>query len=201
MPARNSSKGLESLARYWLKARRILAQRVLHTDDSAHSIALGTGIAMFVTFLPLIGFQTVISVGVAALLRANKVVCIPIVWITNVFTIVPIYGACLGLGRLVLSKSGPSNETALLATLESTPSAGIFELAYWESAWQRTLQVGIELWVGCFIVATVTSVASYFLARWGVSTYRERRRQRILRRNLRRSNVGPGVKLQRREPA
>lgn len=174
---------------------------MLHTDDSSHSIALGTGIAMFVTFLPVVGFQTVIAVGVAALLRANKVVCIPIVWITNVFTIVPIYGACLGLGRFVLSKSGPGNETAMLATLESTPSAGILELAYWQAALQRTLEVGTELWVGCVIVATVASVASYFLARWGVSTYRERRRQRILRRNLRRSSISPSTKLQRREPA
>lgn len=189
------------MARYWLKARRILAHRVLHADDTAHSIALGTGVAMFVAFLPLVGFQTVIAVGIAALLRANKVVCIPIVWITNVFTMVPIYGACLALGRFVLSKSGPSEELAVLATLESTPTAGILELAYWQAALQRTLEVGAELWVGCFIVATVTSVASYFFARWGVSAYRERRRQRILRRNLRRSNVAPAAKLQHREPA
>ena len=174
---------------------------MLHTDDTAHSIALGTGIAMFVTFLPLVGFQTVIAVGVAALFRANKVVCLPIVWITNVFTMVPIYGACLGLGRFVLSKSGPSDELAMLAALESQPIAGIFELAYWQIVLHRVFEVGIELWVGCFIVATVTSVASYFLARWGVSSYRERRRQRILRRNLRRSSISASTKLQRREPA
>ena len=189
------------MARYWLKARRILAHRVLHTDDSSHSIALGTGIAMFVTFLPLVGLQTVIAVGVAALFRANKVVCLPIVWITNVFTMVPIYGACLGLGRFVLSKSGPGDELAMLAALESQPIAGIFELAYWQTVLHRAFEVGAELWVGCFIVATVTSVASYFLARWGVSTYRERRRQRILRRNLRRSSISASTKLQRREPA
>lgn len=189
------------MARYWLKTRRILAQRVLHTDDSAHSIALGAGIATFVAFLPLIGLQTVIAVGLAALFRANKVVCIPIVWITNVFTMVPIYGACLALGRFVLSKSGPIDDSAVLATLENTPAAGFFELAYWEAALHRSLEVGREVWVGCAIVSTVTSVAAYFLARWGVSAYREQRRQRILRRNLRRANVGIDPKSPRRERA
>ena len=101
------------MAKYWLlRARRILAHRVLHTDDSPHTIALGAGIAMFITFLPLVGIQTILSVGAATLLRANKAVCIPIVWITNVFTIVPIYGACLARGRFVLASPDGGGDEA-----------------------------------------------------------------------------------------
>ncbi len=190
------------MARYWiLRARRILAHRVLHTDDSPHTIALGTGVAMFITFLPLIGLQTVLAVGAAALLRANKAVCIPIVWITNVFTIVPIYGACLGLGRFVMARPGTGGDQVLLAFLERQPDAGYIEPAFWKGTLYKVTGLGIELWVGCLIVGTVAAVTSYFLARWGVSSYRERRRQRILRRNLKRSNHANSKILRRREPA
>lgn len=188
------------MARYVLRARKFLAKKVLHTDDSPHTIALGTGIAMFVTFLPLIGLQTVIAIGIAALLRANKAVCIPIVWITNVFTAVPIYGACLGLGRFVLAGSA-ADESAALATLAQEPKAGFLELAFWKEMLFHLASLGKELWIGCLIVGTVTAVASYFLARRGVSAYRERRRLRILRRNLQRSNLARQKLVRRSEPA
>ena len=189
------------MARYWLKARRFLGHTVLHTDDSPHKIALGTGIAMFITFLPLVGFQMLLAVGTAALFRANKAVCVPIVWITNVFTIGPIYGACLALGRFVMSRSGPVDESAVIAPLEGQPAVGLFELAYWQGVLDRATAVALELWVGCVIVATVTAISSYFLARWGVVHFRERRRQRILLRNLRRANVAEVTKLRRSETA
>ena len=66
------------MSRFWFKARKFLAQKVLHADDTPHEIALGAGIAMWVAFLPLIGLQTVIAVSLAALFRANKAICFPI---------------------------------------------------------------------------------------------------------------------------
>ena len=49
---------------------------------------------------------------------ANKAVCIPIVWITNPFTLVPIYGACFGLGRVVMSSPAGNGETAIVSGLQ-----------------------------------------------------------------------------------
>ena len=59
--------------------------------------------------------------------------------------------------------------------------------------------LGAELWIGCLIVGTVFSVISYFLARWGVVKYRERRRQRALQRSLFRSKLRQGVAVRRSE--
>lgn len=160
---------------------------VLHADDSPHAIALGVGIATLIAFLPLVGIQTAMAIGVAALFRANKAVCVPIVWITNPFTLVPVYGACLALGRWILSSSqvGDGGQVAVLAALEAQPFTwDLLELQWWKSLFAKLADLGIELWVGCAIVGVVLGVMSYVLSRWGVVTYRDRRRRRLLRRSL-----------------
>lgn len=175
------------MKRFWFKARRFLAQKVLHTDDSPHAVAMGTAIAMVVAFLPLVGLQTVIAMGLAALARANKAVCIPIVWITNPLTMVPIYAACFGLGRFLLGSSGDSDGEAVLTELQRQQTAGLLEPEFWKGLLVNLAGMGLDLWVGCAVVGVVFATISYFLSRWGVTTYRERRRQRALRRQLFRS--------------
>lgn len=188
------------VARFWFRVRKFLAQKVLHTNDTPHAIALGAAIAMLVAFLPLIGLQTMIAVGLAALCRANKAVCIPIVWITNPLTMVPIYGACLGLGRLLVVSPSDASSAAVLSDLERQQGGPLFELEFWKGVFHRLSGLGLELWIGCAVVGSILGIASYFFARWGVSNYRERRRRKILRRNLLRSNLQKG-KVTRRTKA
>jgi hypothetical protein len=178
------------MRRFWLRLRRFLAQRVLHTDDSAHRIALGAAIAMFVALLPLVGLQTILAIAVAALFRANKAVCIPIVWITNPFTIVPIYGSAWGLGRFVMASKNAANEEAMLGRLAALArDMSVLEAGFWSELFAVFGKFGLELWVGCFVLGAAAALASYFLARYGVTQYRERRRRRILARQLFRSNL------------
>ncbi len=175
--------------KYWLRMRRLLGQRVLHTDDTPHAIALGAGLATLVAFLPLVGFQTVIAISLAALFRANKAICVPIVWITNPFTIIPVYGACFGLGRFALASSATADEVVVLNRLQRQHETGLLEPSLWSEWLDRLANFSVELWAGCAIVGTVGGVAAYFLVRRGVVAYRERRRQRVLRRNLFRTNL------------
>ncbi len=188
------------MSRSWLRARKFLAHKVLHTNDTPHAIALGAAVAVLVAFLPLIGLQTVISVGLAALLRANKAVCIPIVWITNPFTMVPIYGFCLALGRWVTASPHDPGNAALFSTLQPQHNVPVLEVSFWKGLVYRLSGLGLELWMGCVIVGFVLGVASYFAARWGVVSYRERRRRRILRRNLLRSELQQGKVTRRTDP-
>lgn len=164
------------MSTFWFRARGFLAHKVLHTDDSPQAIALGAAIAVLVTFLPLIGVQTVIAVGLAAMVRANKAICVPIVWITNPFTMVPIYGTCLALGRWVTSSPQDPATGGLGSPLEAKQSVSVLEVASW------LLDMGREMWIGCIIVGLVLAVASYFLVWWGVVGYREQRRRMLLRR-------------------
>jgi len=169
----------------WFRIRRLILHNVLHADDTPHAIALGVALAMVVAFLPLIGLQTVIAIGLAALCRANKAVCVPIVWITNPFTAVPIYGACYALGRWIMPLEVVSSETDALAKLGESPQhVDLFDLAMWKGLFDRLCGMGMELWLGSLIVGVILATASYFVSRWAVVRYRERRRQRVLRRNL-----------------
>lgn len=160
-----------------------MALKVLHTDDPPHAIALGVAVGVFVAFLPLVGFQTVIAIALAALVRANKIVCVPIVWITNPVTMGPIYWGCFRLGQL--ATPGPTANAADIKRLvELAHEGSLLDLAFWSKLASFLGSVGIELWVGCVIVGLVLAVPSYFATRSSVLRYRERRRQRLLQRSL-----------------
>lgn len=175
------------MARHILRTRKFLIQKILHADDTPHAIALGAAVATFVAFLPLVGLQTVISISLAAALRANKAVCIPIVWITNPFTLVPIYGACFGLGRWVMASPQHTDSAVVLNELGQQQQLNILTQEFWRDFFSRLAGLGLELWVGCAIVGVVLGAASYLAALWGVSAYREKRRLRLLRKSLLRS--------------
>lgn len=178
------------MGRYIRRARRFILHNVLHADDTPHAIALGVGIAMVITFLPLLGFQTAIAIGLAALFRANKAVCIPIVWITNPLTLVPIYGGCLVLGRSILSSPIQEQDVEAIARFEDHEQTfQIYELQFWTDLFQFLVGLSKELWVGCAIVGVAFGGISYIVAHRGVAIYRERRRLRVLRRNLFRAHA------------
>ena len=188
------------MSTFWFKARKVLAQKVLHTNDTPHAIARGASIATFVAFLPLVGFQTVIAIGLAALARANKAICIPIVWITNPLTLWPIYGACFALGRLIIPNPTTTDETVVISELERQQTVGFFEPAYWKGLFGSLAFISLELWVGCLLVGFVSAVISYVLFHRGVTAYRERRRQKILRRSLLRSQGTIAGRIRHPEP-
>lgn len=190
------------MARYLYRFRKFLLNKILHADDTPHAIALGVALAVLVAFLPLVGFQTAIAIGLAAMFHANKAVCIPIVWITNPLTLGPIYTACWALGRWIMSSPVTTRSAEVLSKLQDEQQTfRVFELDSWKNLLSRLVDLGTELWLGCAVVGIVAAVLSYFISRQGVRSYRERRRQRILRRDLYRSKRRAGVVTRRREPA
>lgn len=176
----------------------LLSHHVLHTDDTPHQLALGVAIGMWVTVLPIPGIQMVTTIALAALLRANKAIGVPLAWISNPFTAVPIYGSCLALGRWLLG-----TEEAELSAGDVFGQLGrpqglreLLGLEFWKEFLAWSLSVGAELWVGCLIVATLTAVVSYFVFKKLVIAWREKhkhyiasRRTRSLRRELRRARL------------
>ena len=174
--------------RYVRQTRRFLLHTILHADDTPHRIALGVAIAMLVGFLPLIGVQTLLAIGLAALLRANKAVCIPVVWVTNPLTFIPIWGACLSLGRLVMPTTADGVPTERLMHLADL-RINLLDYVFWQDLFHLAVNMGKDLWIGCFIAGSAFALLSYGLTRWGVSTYRQRRRERVLRRTARRNRI------------
>lgn len=188
------------MSRFWLRTRKFIALKVLHADDTPHAVAMGAAIATLISFLPLVGFQTVIAIGIAAIFRANKAICIPIVWVTNPFTMGPIYYGCFALGRFVLPGENIAQQESLAHLVELAKTGSIFDIPFWTDLFHIMMKVGAELWLGCALVGIVLGIVSYFFARSGVISYRERRRQRMLKKSLLQSKIQPDKVIRRSEP-
>ncbi len=152
------------------RVRRFVFHTILHADDPPHRLAMGLAIGMFITFTPTVGFQMALVVFFAWLLRANKVVGLPLVWISNPATIVPIFYVCYRIGRLVLLQDGVESGW----WDEIGHPAG----PWWSQAgfyWQRFMEVAAPLWVGSLVVAALVGYATYYISYYAIYGYRMKR--------------------------
>lgn len=168
----------------WQKVRRFFVHNILHADDTPHALALGVAIATFVAIVPVIGMQTVVAVAIAAAFRANKAVCIPIVWLSNPVTALPINYACLWVGRVLLPNE--SGETIMQAIHRLSGVGGglsLFSLAFWKERFSILMGLGLELWLGSVVVGAVLGAIAYPITRWAVTNYRVRHREKLSRKH------------------
>jgi uncharacterized protein len=162
------------------KFRQVLVHNILGLDDTPHRIALGVLLGFLVAFTPTLGFQIILYVTLAALIRANKMSGIPILFISNPFTAVPLYWFVwkvggFALGRAVRGEKAPSAE-ALDALFEGKT---VFESAqtlvtseFWGHAVATAVDLGAELWLGALIVGLLVGVPSYFITVGAVRGFR-----------------------------
>lgn len=112
------------------------------------SLPLAVALGMFCAFIPA-PFQMLIAAVGAVWLRVNILVAVPTVWVSNPFTMGPIFYFCYLLGVEMLG-------------LE--PQGFDFELSFdWlinglAAIWQPFL-------LGCFTVGVVSAIASFLLVR------------------------------------
>jgi len=83
-------------------------RNILSLKDSPHRLALAFAVGVFIGMSPLLGLHTVLGIAVAWIFRLNRIVTITGVFVTNPWTIVPIYtfstwlGAqCLGMKHII----------------------------------------------------------------------------------------------------
>lgn len=166
---------------WWRWWRWFLLNKILHVQDTPHRIALGLAVGMFVALTPTFGFQMLITVALCWILRANKVVGIPLAWITNPVTMGPIYYFNYWIGGLFL---GPGQ-----VGLSHFQKLGQFQGAgagWWADtvagiryAWGLILDVFWQCWLGSLLVAAVCGAITYALGYWGVQAYRRHHRRRF----------------------
>lgn len=83
-------------------------RNILAVKDSPHRLAMAFSIGIFIGMSPLFGLHTILGIALAWLFRLNRIVTITGVFVTNPWTIVPIYtfsayiGAkCLGIKQML----------------------------------------------------------------------------------------------------
>jgi uncharacterized protein (DUF2062 family) len=160
----------QRLQRLKRQLRHFVFHNVLHADDPPHRLALGIAIGVFTTFTPTVGLQMMIVVFLAWLLRANKAVGIPIVWITNPVTIIPIFYSCYRTGQMLLGH----RDVGLYwwAGMSKRPEQWWPRVQFY---WDRFMEIALPLWVGSLSIALVTGYISYYISYYAISGYRMRR--------------------------
>lgn len=164
-----------TLRYYALRLRRFVIYRILRVDDTPHRIALGVAVGVWVTFTPTIGIQTLLCVAICQLLRANKVVGLPFIWISNPATLVPIYYPSYVLGSLMLGRRPKDGWAAITSVLQQEHGGWMDEM---RAGYTAIAPIFAELCLGSVVVATAMGIGSYFAARKLVIAYRARRSRR-----------------------
>lgn len=152
--------------RFW----RLVLHTLLHADDPPHKLAMGVAIGVFVTFTPAVGLQMGLVVFLAWLMGANKVVGLPIVWLSNPATFVPIYYPCYYLGRTLLGLPGTGRRWWLELT---APPEG-----FWNSVrfyWSRIIEIAAPLWLGGVLIGLACAAPSYYATYYLINVYRRHR--------------------------
>ena len=132
----------------WIKllGPRLQDPSLWHINRRSFSVAVAMGV--FCAFIP-VPFQMVIAAAGALWLRVNILVAVPMVWVSNPFTMGPMYYFCYLVGAAMLGQE---------------PDRFHFELSFdWllsslAHIWQPFL-------LGCFSVGAICSLLSFVLIR------------------------------------
>ena len=142
--------GLESL-------RQRLTQ-VLHLQETPHRTALAFAIGVFIAFAPHYLFHTASAVFCAWMFRLNYVAILLGSLMNNPWTLIPILGASLYTGVLLMGKSShPPIEWEQL-TMDN-----LFDIL------APSL---IPFFIGACTLAVLASLLAYPLMRWTITRYR-----------------------------
>ncbi|MEM6598826.1 MAG: DUF2062 domain-containing protein [Cyanobacteria bacterium P01_C01_bin.69] len=137
--------------RYWKRLLRYFYIRFLRMQGSPEAIARGVSAGVFAGAFPFLGFQTLIGIAIAALVRGNKMMAAVSTWISNPLTYFPIFALNFHIGRLLL---GYPKKTV---TLPASP-AGINE-------WLNLgMTVTSALLLGSLVVGAIAGVVGYYIA-------------------------------------
>jgi len=171
----------------WRRLQQIIVHNVLHLDDTPHRIAWGVFIGAIIAFTPTLGLQILIYIPVAALLGANKVSGIPILFVSNPFTAVPLYYMTWKVGAAVIHPDKEVTRATINGWLGSTGRAirdrglgRLLQADFWQEAGRLIASTGAELWVGGLLCGLAVAVPTYFLTRWGINAVRHLREGRRL---------------------
>jgi uncharacterized protein (DUF2062 family) len=138
-------------------------------------VALGAALGLGLGVLPMMG-QTVLAGAAAVYLRANVAAAVSATWLTNPFTLVPIWALAIWLGGLVLPGAEVIEPVIMQPKLEWNHPA-----TWWPILSDWVLAMGKPLLVGLPMAGVVLGVALYVLIYygwWAVISYERRRRLR-----------------------
>ena len=165
--------------------RRMLRE-MLRSKDSPRQIAGGVAIGVQIGFMPTMGGQMITAALLATLFGCSRIPAMAMVYITNPFTAIPIYGTCYLVGVAILRPFGfqPVGLDRLTALLTAHVEGGPWRMIYVKLA--QLFSLGIDtlapLWLGCILCGAVAAVCFYHLSLRFVTGHRLIKAEKMMRR-------------------
>lgn len=184
-------------------ARRLL-RLVGKSSGSSHAVALGMAIGFFVGWMPFFGLQTVLALLLCHLFRANKIVPLLLVWLSNPVTFVPIFTINYWVGWKLVGGPPMSEIVAVLEKLAVPPGSdgGSWLAAWWTEITDGTQELLGMGWgmlqpfcLGSALIGMALAVLSYFITRRFVDAFRNALHEKKLRNQNRRLQSRKAVRV------
>ena len=148
---------------HWWSSPRTLLRAILMLDDTAHSIALGTAVGMFIGMTPTVGIQMILvvvfSFVVSPFFRFNRTAALITVYISNPITVAPIYWFNYKVGTLIFEGHAAYDVFARAVRFDSFAE-------WWQAIQVLFGEIGPPLIFGSLVVAIVSSALTYPAMRW-----------------------------------
>ena len=161
-----------------------LRARMMREKQPPEFIARGWAIGMFYGCTIPFGFQLMLSIPTAVILKGSKVGATVGTFITNHFTIFVIYPAQCWAGNKVLELFGCDvmSVAKIVAELKRVGSLSMLSGEFWAALGQLGGGVMASFFIGGALLALVCTPLTY----WGVLRSVQRRRARMEQRKLER---------------
>jgi hypothetical protein len=174
-----------------LQIWKVLRQ-IVKLHGSTHEIALGTAIGVFVAFTPTIGLQMALGIVIATIVGANRIAAALPAWITNPFTIIPIYSFNYWLGIVLVDGPGVDEFKAEFLRINSIMEMELPWMERITKSWHELANLGsdmlLPLFLGCTIVGFACAIPTYPLMKKAVEHFRhhhehkkKQRHERVLK--------------------
>jgi uncharacterized protein len=165
---------------------------LLHLDDSAHCLALGAAVGMFIGLTPTLGLHIILILFFLMFIPGNRAVAIPVAFISNPATAVPIFYFNYRVGAWLIGSNTSVDirhqwhelvhRVPEMTQLFYAPGSFFPDLWTWMGEfWRATQAIIWPLWVGSLVVATLAAVAAYVAMYCLVRFYRQRVKERLAR--------------------
>lgn len=159
------------MGRYIKDLYNRLVRPIFTINDTPHAIALGVSLGVFLGLTPTVGFQIILVLAIGTLIRANRIIGVLLTWISNPITFLPMYYAYYWFGGKLMGLDLWTFNTfsrkvdGIMTVKDDAGYFGIFE--------QLMHDIGLPLFLGSLIIASVISLPLYPWVRFVLNRHRK----------------------------
>jgi hypothetical protein len=133
---------------------------IFQVKETPHRIAMAFAVGVFMGISPLLGLHTIGAFLLAWLLGLNRFIAVAGVYVTNPWTIVPIYSFSLWVGAKIVGIR------QILPQIEWKNLTLLYLI-------DKLTHLILPFFVGAFVVGAIGSILSYFIVYYAVLRYRK----------------------------